>query len=196
MGEAPQFLLLQGGVPEAQDSCVGAFSGSEGLCRYRRGSGFGCDAGDERAKSETASSGAGDRPAEPAALATVVEKELCAERFLESPTGVVPASDCRGAVDVGFGGSLRRLANQWFGEPDEVSFSDHNEFLPGGSGYVMVFVLPQKMPLDCVARAVIEQWASYRGGLQDATGTGRVGKRGEVGAFSVQRDRAAFGRPA
>ena len=169
LGEALQFLLFEGGLPEAQDACVGAFSGPQGLCRGRGGFSFGDDAWVERWKSETALAGAKNRPSDPAALATVVEKDICARQVLESGTGPVPASDCRGAIAVGFGGSLRRPANGRFGESDEVSLADHDEFLQGGGCYVMGFSLPQKMLLDAGATSVVEQWASCRGGLEDDT---------------------------
>jgi hypothetical protein len=32
LGEALQLLLFEGGLPEAQDASIGAFSGPQGLC--------------------------------------------------------------------------------------------------------------------------------------------------------------------
>jgi hypothetical protein len=115
--------------------------------------------------------------------------------FLESGTGSIPASGGQGANAFGFGGSLWGLERGRSGESDEVSLSDHDEFLQGSARYVMVYPSPQRMPLDSAARSVVEVGASFsEEGYRDAREGRRIGEGGTMGALSLQCDRAASGR--
>ena len=129
-------------MPQAAYAGLGAFFGPQGLCGRHCGVGFGHDAWSKPAQIETASAGAVHRQADAPTLAPVVDADICAMRFLDSPTGPFQSANGPGANAALFGESLWCPADERFDQTDELSFAHHDAILHGGARYVRVVFLP------------------------------------------------------
>ena len=155
MGQTLQFLLFARWMPQAPYAALGAFLGPQGLCGRHCGVGFGHDAWTKQAEIEPTSAGAGHRQADAHTLATVVDRDICAMRFLESRTWPFQGANGPGANAAFPGASLWCTAYGRIGETDDVSFADHDAILHAGARYVMVVFSPQKMLINFPPEAIV-----------------------------------------
>jgi hypothetical protein len=82
----------------------------------------------------------------------MVDPDICAMRFLDSPTGPFQRVNGPGADAALFGKSLWCTADERFDQTDELSFAHHDAILHAGARYVRVFFCPQKMLMDLPRR--------------------------------------------
>lgn len=86
----------------------------------------------------------------------MVERDLCAQRFLESQAITFQTASGYRDHPPGAGEGLRCPKQSGIAQPPDFFIPNHDKLLPGGTCYVMLVFLPQKMLIDYAAEMAVQ----------------------------------------